>query len=80
MWGHKLRSGVNWLGPLSKKDVKWSLGVCDEGSDFGELNLVVTLYWFVRIYCLFKGLADGKKHVRSLMQWMLEIITLLILS
>jgi len=37
--------------------------VCDEGRDFGELNLVVTLYWFVRIYCPGRW---QETHVRSL--------------
>lgn len=63
MWGHKLRSVVNWLRALRQKDVQWGLGVCGDDSDCGELNLMVTLYWFVRIYYPFKGLADGKKHM-----------------
>jgi hypothetical protein len=40
--------------------------------------LVMILYWFT-VYYPFKGLAECKKHVRILMQWVTDIITLLVL-
>jgi hypothetical protein len=42
--GSQIKKWCKLASAIKQKDEKCRLGVCDEGSDFGELNLVVTLY------------------------------------